>query len=269
MKLLFNETQHDDENYRFGGTLTFQSENIADAAALVDHFKMYSDVTDIDTLNLRIAALQNPDLRHVIGNGKRPVYEVEACLPFEFTAPYKSWAERDLGYDGTFPDLELPLRWGGLIHTNYQSYVRIQGEHICFLSYTTSKPWAGKSAFDYAENRVIDNIGEEFGTRYSEPEFVPRGRNGAMVRNPDYLKRHRATPFDSNATLKRAFFQWWRDNVANDAQLAIIAGNEEIVAGTGDYMSAFKFERHFDTIYYGREDGNYKAMSFTEFAGLV
>jgi hypothetical protein len=94
-----------------------------------------------------------------------------------------------------------------------------------------------------------------------------------MKPNPNYLKRHRATPAASNASLKRAFFAWWLENRANEKQKAIVAGNREIAKGAS-YMSAFDFERFESNIYYGRKlDGDgkttdYKSISFAKFAEL-
>lgn len=241
---------------------------------LIKHFRLFPDVSKVDALKARIAALESGTYRHTIGTDKRPAYEVNGCLDSAFSAPYVEWMKRDLGHNGPLPDLELARKWGGLIHTNYQARVYTQNGHICFEAFTTSEPWNGKDAQDYAESCVVDCIGEEFGTRYREPEMIQAGRSNMMKRNPDYLKRHRATPQASNATLKRAVFEWWLANHANAAQRAIVDGNAAIVAETGDYMSAFLFERPQSHIYHGKhytDDGktrDYKQVSFSEFAAM-
>lgn len=273
MQFNFTESDYSDA-FKFGGRLEFVAETPQEIESLISHFGLFKDVSDVATLEARIAALQSATLSHTIGTDKRPVYEVNGCLDSAFAAPYVEWMQRDLGHNGPLPDLELPRKWGGLIHTNYQARVYTQDGHICFEAFTTSEPWNGKDAQTYAESRVVDCIGEEFGTRYREPEFIQAGNSNHMKRNPDYLKRHRATPLASNATLKKALFAWWLANHANDAQRAIVDGNAAIVAESGDYMSAFLFERPQSHIYHGKHltpDGktrDYKAISFADFAAL-
>lgn len=272
MQFNFKETDESREEYRFGGRLTLVAENIAESAELVDHFKLHKG-KDIESLQARISALQDPSLSVTIGTDKRPAYCVETSLPWDFSKPYADWMSRDLGYDGPLPDLDIPRQWGGLKHTNYQAELRLQGEHITFIAYTTSEPWNKKDAQTYAESRVADCISEEFGERYHEPEYIQAGNN-MMVRNPDYLKRRKPTPAASNSRLKRALFEWWLSNEATEAQREIVAGNAQIVAETGGYMGAFDFERPHSTIYHGRKmdkDGktqDYLAMSFSDFARL-
>lgn len=273
MKFEFTETEQANDEFRFGGELAITAENPQEVESLIDHFRLFKDVSDIPTLKARIEALESGSFTHVIRSEKRPVYAVESCLPYEFTAVYKQWALNHFGYDGTFPDLELPRKWGGLIHTNYQARLFTENEHICFEAFTTAEPWARRNAQDYAEYLISDYIGEEFGTRYHEPEFIP-GRNGHYKKNPDYLKRHAAKPGATNARIKRAFFEWWLSTHATDDQKAIVEGNREIVAQTGPYMGAFEFERPESTIYHGRKltaDGkthDYKAISFSDFAKM-
>lgn len=271
----FNFTESDyPAPLQFGGRLEFVAETAQEVGNLIKHFRLFPDVSKVETLKARIAALESGTYRHTIGTDKRPAYAVNGCLGAEFSAPYVEWMKRDLGHDGPLPDLELARKWGGLIHTNYQARVYTQGGHICFEAFTTSEPWNGKDAQDYAESCVVDYIGEEFGTRYREPEMIQAGRSGMMKRNPDYLKRHRATPQASNATLKRAVFAWWLERHANAAQRAVVAGNQEIVAESGSYMGGFDFERPQSRIYYGHilgNDGkrqNYKSVTFAEFAAL-
>ena len=273
MQFEFTELNYKND-YRFGGQLEISAENAQEVESLISHFRLFKDLSDVETLKARIAALEAGKLSHVIKSDKRPVYEVSSCLEHEFTMPYKEWALRNFGYDGTFPDLDIPRERGGLIYTNYQARLYTDNEHICFDAFTTSEPWNKKDAHDHAQSRVVDYIGEEFGTRHNEPEFIQAGNNH-VKRNPDYLKRHKATPRASNARLKRAFFEWWITTHASDAQKAIVAGNREIVAQTGTYMGAFEFERDQDRIYYGRKvsaDGktkDYKSMTFAEFGGLI
>lgn len=265
MKFTFTELDYSGE-YRFGGQLEIQAESPGEVESLISHFRLFRDLSDVSELRARIAALESGTMTHVIKSEKRPVYAVSACLDFDFTAPYKEWAKRNFGFDGVFPDLEIPRKWDGLIATNYQARIYTENEHICFDAFTTSEPWNKKNAQDYAESRVVDCVGEEFGTRRQEPEFIDV-RNGQYQRNPNYLRRHRATPLASNARLKRAFFEWWMVNCANDAQKAIVAGNREIARGAS-YMSAFEFERLESHIYYEKTAKDYKAISFAEFAAL-
>lgn len=265
MEYIFTEGDYTGD-FRFGGELTIKAETAVEVESLIKHFRLFSDVSDVETLKARIAALESSTLAHVIKSDKRPVYEVNGCLEYDFTEPYKKWALRDFGFDGVFPDLEIPRKWDGLIHTNYQSRLYTESEHICFNAYVSAKPWNKKEAQVYAESLVTDYIGEEFGTRRNEPEFI-QSRNGHYVKNPNYLRRHRPTPAASNARLKRAFFQWWLATHANAAQKTVYDGNQEI-ARNASYMSAFEFERASDTIYYEHTGNDYKAMSFPEFAAL-
>lgn len=265
MKFTFTECDYDGA-FHFGGKLAITAETPQEVESIIDHFRLYRDLSDPATLRERIAALESSTLTHTIGTDKRPAYEVSSCLDHEFTVSYKEWAERNFGFTGTFPDLELPRKWGGLIHTNYQSRLYIDNEHICFDAFTTAEPRNKKDAQDYAESLVKDYVAEEFGTRKQEPEFIQKG-NGQYYRNPNYLKRHRATPAATNARLKRTFFAWWLENHANDAQRAIVAGNQEI-SSEHPYMSAFEFERAESRIYYEHTGKDYKSVSFAEFAKL-
>lgn len=253
--------------FKFGGVLAVTAQGAQEVESLISHFRLFKDMSDISTLRARIEALQKETLCHVMQSDKRPIYEVSSALGHEFTMPYKKWALDCFGFDGVFPDLEIPRKWEGLHYTNYQARLYTQDEHICFEAFTSSKPWNGKSAQDYAEYLVSDYIAEEFGARRQEPEFIPAGFGDDMKRNPNYLRRHRATPAATNARLKRAFFAWWLEKHANDAQKAIVAGNQEIAKGAS-YMGAFDFERFESHIYYAKTAKDYKAMSFAQFAAL-
>jgi hypothetical protein len=271
MQFIFTETD-DRENYKYGGRLEIKAENVSESAAMVDHFRLFQG-NDVESLEKRIDALKSDDLSQVMGSEKRPAYEVESCLDWEFSEVYAQWMERTLGYDGPLPDLDIPRKWDGLKHTTYQASLTLDGGHICFKAYCTAAPWAGKDAATYAESLVVDYLAEEFGTRRHEPEFI-QARNNTWVKNPEYHKRHKATPAASNTRLKRALFAWWIENHANDAQLDVVEGNRKIQAETGPYMSAFAFNGHESTIYHGRKmnkDGetqDFLAMSYAEFAKL-
>jgi len=254
------------EGREFGGKLTITANGAAEVLALIDHFQLFQDTSNIESLQARIAAMQSETLSHVIYSEKRPVYEIDSALDYEFTKPYCDWALRCFGYDGQFPNLEIPRRWKGLIHTNYQARLYTSNQHICFLTYVQSQPWNNMDANTYAERCAHDLIGEEFGTRYREPEFK-QTRNGQYVKNPDYLKRHIPKPAATNSRLKVAFFDWWLENVANDAQKTIVAGNKAIAANVS-YMECFKFERFESHIYYEKTAKDYKIMSFDQFAKL-
>lgn len=266
MKFEFTEGNYSDA-FRFGGSLKITAQGAQDVESLIEHFRLFRDMSDVAVLQARIAALQSETLSHIMQSDKRPMYDVATCLDHEFTAPYKKWARDCFGYDGVFPDLEIPRQWGGLIHTNYQARLYTEGEHICVDAFTSSEPWNGKDAQEYAESRVKDCLGEEFGTRRQEPEFIPTGSGNNMKANPNYIKRHRPTPMASNARLKRAFFAWFMDNHASDAQKAIVAGNRDIAKGA-DYMGAFEFERFENCIYYAKTAKDYKSVSFAEFAAM-
>ncbi len=271
MKFEFAEGAYADD-FKFGGALTITAQGANEVESLIKHFRLFNDMSNVSVLQTRIEALQKETLSHVIQSDKRPVYEVSGALDDEFTAPYKKWALECFGFDGVFPDLEIPRQWGGLIHTNYQARLYTDGEHICFEAFTSAQPWNGKSAQDYAQWLVSDYIAEEFGMRRHEPEFIHAGNN-MMKPNPNYLMRHRATPAASNARLKRAFFAWWLENCANDKQKAIVAGNREIAKGAS-YMGAFEFERFESQIYHARKlnsEGkttDYESITFAKFAAL-
>ena len=272
----FNFTEHDyPDAYKHGGRLEIVAENPQEVEHLVNHFKLFPDMSTVESLEARISALKAGTYRHTIGTDKRPVYGVDGWLDAAFSAPYTEWMQRDLGYNGPLPDLELPRKWDGLLYTNYQRRVYILDGFISFGAFTQSMPWGGKTAQEYAVTKITDLIGEEFGTRYHESEFVSAGYSGTLKRNPNYLKRHPATPAASNAILKRALFDWWLENHANEAQKTIVAGNQEIVDSTNEYMEAFNFKRYDSQIYYGHELGkdsktqDYKSMTFAEFAALT
>ena len=265
MEFKFTEGSYDGA-FKFGGNLEITAQGAQEVESLINHFRLFKNMSDLAVLRARIAALQSETLSHVMQSDKRPMYEASSCLDEAFTAPYKKWALDNFGYGGVFPDLEIPRHWDGLKHTNYQARLYTEDEHICFHAFTSSEPWNGRDAHDYARHKVIDEIGEEFGTRRQEPEFIRAGNN-LMRPNPNYLKRHAATPMASNARLKKAFFTWWMDSCANDAQKAIVAGNRDIAKGAS-YMSAFDFEKFETQIYYAKTDKDYKSVSFAEFAAL-
>lgn len=258
---------------KFGGQLAITAQGAQEVESIISHFRLFKDVSDVTTLQARIAALQSETLTHVMQSDKRPMYEVATCLDYEFTEPYKTWARDCFGYDGVFPDLEIPRKWNGLMYSDYRARLYTEGEHICVNAFTSSEPWNGKDAQEYAESCVKDYLGEEFGTRRREPEYIHL-RNGMAKPNPDYMKRHRPTPLASNSRLKRAFFDWWMINHASAAQKEIVAGNAQIVSETGGYMDAFRFEGHESHIYHGRKLGkdgktrDYKSVTFAEFAKL-
>lgn len=271
----FNFTEHDySDDYQFGGRLEIVAENAEEVNQLNNHFKLFSNTSMIEVLKAHIAALETGTHTHTIGTDKRPVYKVNGYLDTAFSAPYLKWMQRDLGYNGPLPNLELTRKWGGLCYTNYQKRIYTFAGHIHFEAFTTSEPWRGKNAQEYAVSRVTDYIGEEFGTRYHEPEMISAGRSGTLKRNPNYLKRHSATPASNNVILKRTLFAWWLKNHANNAQRAIVKGNQDIVKNTGEYMGAFNFKYHESRIYYGhelKEDGktlDYKSVTFAEFAAM-
>lgn len=266
MEFKFTELSYEGA-FKFGGKLEITANGAQEVESLIDHFRLFKDMSDVTVLQARIEALQKETLSHTLQSDKRPMYEVSSCLDDEFTAPYKKWARENFGYDGVFPDLELPRKWGGLIHTNYQARLYTENEHICFEAFKSSEPWNGRDAQECAESNVKDYIAEEFGTRRHEPEFIPTGFGDNMKPNPNYLRRHRATPMASNAVLKRAFFGWWMETQANDAQKAIVQGNREIAHGA-KYMSAFEFERFENRIYYAKTAKDYKSVSFSEFAAM-
>lgn len=267
MQFNFTKKDHVDE-FKFGGILDIVAENASEVESLISHFRLFNRVDNVEVLKKRIEALQSSTLSHVVGTSKMPIYEVSTCLDSEFVEPYKKWALDNFGYDGIFPDLTIPRKWGGLIHTNYQAHLETFNECICFQAFTSSEPWNGKDAQTYAEKRVIDYIGEEFGTRYHEPEFIPTGRGDLMKRNPNYLKKHPARPGATNSRLKKAFFNWWMENHANEKQKEIVSGNRQIVSETGSYMSAFEFEKFESHIYYEHTGNDYKSISFRDFAAL-
>lgn len=265
MEFKFTEGNYRDE-FKFGGSLEIIASGAAEVEALIQHFKLFKDSTDIDTLKARIEALQSGSLSYVMKSDKRPMYEVESCLDHEFIIPYKDWALKSFGYDGTFPDMEIPRKWDGLLYTNYQARLYTDNEHICYMSYVSSEPWNKKDAHDYAHSRVKDCISEEFGTRYQEPEFIRLGNNH-LKDNPNYLKRHRPTPSATNSRLKKAFFAWWLNNHASEEQKEIVKGNQEI-AKNAPYMSAFEFEKYESHIYYAKTGKDYESVTFAEFAAM-
>lgn len=266
MRFEFTELDYEGD-YKFGGRLALTATTQPEVAALIDHFKLFSDNSDVDVLRQRIDALSSDTLTHTLGTDKRPMYAVSGHLDHAFTAPYTKWAEDNLGYTGPLPELEIPRKWGGIIHTNYQARLHIADGFICFDAFVCAEPWDKKDASTYAEYLVKDYIGEEMGTRRREPEYIVDGR-GQYKKNPDYLKRHRPTPSASNARLKLAIFDWWKQHHANAAQLAVIEGNRKVAEGA-DYMDAFRFERGEVTIHYSKSAKGYKSMSPSEFAKLT
>lgn len=265
MKFTFTELNYEKE-FRFGGKLEVKAESSVDVEQMIDHFRLFNDLTNVETLKARIAALESGKLSHTIESDKRPVYAVECCLDHDFTLPYKDWAKDNFGYDGTFPNLNIPRKWNGLIHTNYQNKLHIEHEHICVEAFISAQPWNGKDAQDYAESLVKRYLSDEFGQTYHEPEFIHTA-GGQYKKNPNYLKTHAPKPAATNPRLKKAFFKWWLECCANEAQKIIVAGNREI-SKNAKYMSAFEFERFEDRIYYECTGNDYKSISFADFAKL-
>ena len=133
MLFQFTESNYDDA-FKFGGRLTLHAESPNDAKALIDHFKLFNQKDDIDTLRAKLAAIESGNLSHTIGKDKRPIYAVESCLDDAFIAPYKEWAKRRFGFGDLWPDMEIPREWDGLKYTNYQTILRLFFSILLFLA---------------------------------------------------------------------------------------------------------------------------------------
>lgn len=279
MKIQFTEyTKNDpeynaDPAYKYGGFITVTAESLEDSRRIVEYFKL-SNGNDPDSVIARAELLKNPELTHEHRPKKRPYYEVSGSLDVQLFQPYQDWAKQKFGYDGAFPNLQIPFKWAGLRHVFVGISQEIQcHETVCYTVATQAKPWNGRNAQQYAERNVSRYIEEDFGHVEPVREFIEAG-NGHYKRNPDYATGKR-NPVQARCThegLMKLFAQWWLENGANDAQRDILAKNAEL---TGKH-SRVNFLRDYG-IYYADPAGkcNYDGkglmashMGISEFAAL-
>lgn len=279
MKFKFTPKKFDDKEYDGGGDLDIIAENIQEVNHLVTHFDLSKGDTS-EKLIARAQLMQKENLIHSLKTNKRPIYKVSGMLNKDgqqrsFIKPYKKWAEKELGYTGKLPDMELSKKNYGICYTKYIESMSIKNEEIHYSCYVAASPWNNRSGQGYANYLINDYIQEEFGSRYIEPEYIA-GRgwgSSAMVKNPNYLRKN-ACKADTakSAMYKVAIFNWWKENHASERQLEIIEGNMEIAEKHGSYMNAFLFKGNSNEIHYGsikndkRQNINYKSISFDDFA---
>ena len=270
MKFAFTETRDD-----FGGNLTITAESPAEVQQIDKHFKIF-DASQPGELMKLAEVLTAGTLTYTSEPTKRFWYEVVSALDCEFTEPYRAWLERLTGYQDSLPDMDLtpfhPLR---LCYTHITDTCGLSGGHIVYKCYDQAEEWNGKDACTNAWDYVADYVGEDFGTRKHEREYI-EARNGMMKRNPNYLKRHKSEPAASAGWLKAVIFDWWLANHASDEQLAIVAA----VAELSEKFGHAKYGKHFSeesTLYVPDPNGtcNYdgkgymvRVMTWKEFREL-
>lgn len=215
-----------------GGALTFIAENAAEVSELARHFRMF-DKDDPEQLMALAQAMQAGTLSHTSYSEKRPWFEVESALEYEFTQPYLDKLSQMTGYNDHIPDMDLtPFHPRRLCHTHITDRVWLEGGHICYRAFVKSEDWNGKTAGDRSFTTAEDYVQEDFGTRPQEPEYISAsGRGGLMKHNPNYLKRHKAKPACTAEWFWRVLFSWWLDNHASEAQKAIYNANVALHEG--------------------------------------
>lgn len=259
-----------------GGTLELVAHGTVEVCALINHFKLF-DGDAPEQLIERAQAMQLDTLSHTIGNDKRPAYSVTGVLSLAFAEVYRDWMRDTLGYDGPLPDIDIPRKWGGLAYTHYCEQLSIEDGVIRFTAYDTCEPWNGMRADTYSSKKTGDYIAEYVGTRHHEPEYIMSDK-GREIKNPNYMKRHNASPAADCTALKVTLFNWWLANHANDAQIQAYDRNQDLVATSGSYMSGFTFKSyrssypssfHMPTLDPEKRGKDYDSMTFKEFAALA
>jgi hypothetical protein len=216
----FEHTQARDDG---AGTITVTAETSKEVIELADHFRMY-DKDEPEQLIALAEAIKAGTLTYTSKpNAKRPWFRCESALDYEFTQPYEDLLRKITGFDGgTLPDMDLtPFHARRLCHTHITAEARFKNGHYCYVVFIQAEDWNGKTAAERADINAEDYTQEDLGHRQHEREYIET-RGGHMVRNPNYLKRHRARPALGCTWLWAALFNWWRMNKASAAQRAAL-----------------------------------------------
>ncbi|HVL15822.1 MAG TPA: hypothetical protein VM529_24840 [Gemmata sp.] len=219
MRYEFTETAPD-----FSGTITVTAETSPEVLELADHFRMFDKTKPADLMDLA-RAMQAGTLTYASNpQSKRRWFRVEAALDHEYTKPYTDLLRRVTGADlDHFPDMDLtPFHPRRLCHTHITAACTMEHGHYCYDVLIQAEDWNGKDAFTRAQINAQDYAEEDLGHRPFEREYV-EGRNGVLMRNPNYLKRHRAKPTTGAPWLWAALFNWWRATHATPGQAAALA----------------------------------------------
>jgi hypothetical protein len=178
--------------------------------------------------------IEHGDLAHTdTATRKRPWFAARSHTGPNGFKPYADLLKKLTGFDGDIPELELPqeqIQWRGLLHTFIAESVKFSSDGITTTGFIRTEDWNGKVAAVRAEENFSDYVCEMFGFRKTEPEYIERG--SIMVRNPNYMRHHKAQPGLGSNELWTALFTWWRENVANDAQRAALDESDATAAKT-------------------------------------
>lgn len=225
MKFQQQETQSDG-----GGSLTITAETKAETLEVIKHFRLFDTDTEQGVLAMAEALGQPLPFVHKSEPKKRFWYDYESALDYEFTKPYADLLEKITGHTGQLPDLDLtPHHPRRLCHTHITSEARLEQGHICYTGIVQAEAWNGMTACDHGLNMLEDYMAEDFGFRRFEREYIERGN--IMVRNPNYLKRHKAQPGLGAPWFWAVLFDWWRKNHASPEQSRILDASDALKSG--------------------------------------
>lgn len=211
----------------FAGFLTVTAKTPAEVVQVAEHFDLFDKKTP-EALIALADAIKAGTLTHVSKPTKRPWFLVESALDYEFTKPYLELLTKLTGYEGDLPDLDLtPHHPRRLCHTYHTISCELEHGHYAYRVVTQSEPWNGKNAQEYADSSTQDYVEEELGWRPHEPEHIEE--RGRIIRNPNYLKRHRAKAGLGSPWLWAVLFRWWLEKYGTQAQRELCEQNAALM----------------------------------------
>lgn len=285
MRFTFEQTDADD--IKFCGDVSVISESLADTEGIIggSHGYFERQTSEIDKARILIASEGGDHPTYVyrspsgFRNSQSYWFQFESCLDYDFTQPYQDLLERLTGCETDLATVDIdltPFLTKRLRHTHIVDRIWINNGHICFLGYDSASEWNKKDPFTNAEYSIVDNVGEDCGKRQHEPEHITKGNR--IIRNPDYLKRHPASPA-VNGWLWAAIVAWWRENGANAEQLEILDASTKLTKTNplvkSSYVGGFSCYDH--SIYYPNKNGECNwdskgtkvaVMNWKEFAAI-
>lgn len=223
---------YDPARAELGGVLTIVATNRKDAQEIlgIRHFRPEIDQTIamVDLLN------QTGEYAESFGDEKRPCFPVEVTIDWKWISPYIDALQSLVG-KFELPDRLDLVKFPQPHHTVFVEKAYIDTTGLVCGCYDTAEDWNGRRAHAnaiYNANRSVLDLVSRYNGR---PEFIPANEMGTLYRrNPDWgTGANPRRPYPESTDLWEDLCDWWRDNVASPAQLAILEqeAREDIVRG--------------------------------------
>jgi hypothetical protein len=161
-------------------------------------------------------------------------YRNTGTIPGEWVSPYISLMDRMTGYTGPLPELNITA-WlpKQIMHTHIVQDLKLLSnggiEYVCITN-TGKDGWNGKTAKEHAAKMADEYIKKDFGDVPFTPEYIPANcliNSAHFVYNPAYGRHKGPRPEAKQVWFFNNLFNWWRENLANDAQKSMLAQDEE------------------------------------------